>query len=378
MQRNAPKQRKDHARQPRPASSKAPARQSQRSAPRPAGKPQRPPRVGGARKAASGTAFKSRPYIAENDELIAPVTSSTTFEATAIEVNPGLAATFPWLSRIARNYEKYKFLSLEFYYKPRVSGFAATGQAGAMMLGFDYDSADPVPTVESNMSTRESYAEGPAYQVVKLRPNLRDLNNSLGKYIRSGPNVPGSDIKTYDVGQLFLGHTGFTAAAETGQLRVKYACQLMSAVLEDGAVIPATKTLSAIFNSTPLLPPDNIGTSTAIVLDEVEVNGIGMTTANNESWNFPPGNYAIDFTIEMRNETASTTDATTVQISMEVDGTVVATTGVDIVGPTASTGIISWIHRADGTPLPVQFLAQASFTGGAVELNSQLRAIACA
>jgi hypothetical protein len=92
--------------------------------------------------------LKHKPTIITDDENLGIInaTGNTAFSILGqYAINPGQAATFPWLSSIAKNYEKFKFLMLEFYTVPQVSGFATAGQTGEVVLSVDYDASDAAP-----------------------------------------------------------------------------------------------------------------------------------------------------------------------------------------------------------------------------------------
>ena len=107
----------------------------------------RPPRSKGpgnrsAGPSSSSTTFpggsshnNKRPYVLENDEFIENINSSIEFRVRSLSVNPGQSTAFPWLSSMAKNFEKYRFEFLEFYYRPRVSGFLITSWDQEAMTG---------------------------------------------------------------------------------------------------------------------------------------------------------------------------------------------------------------------------------------------------
>lgn len=58
-------------------------------------------------------------------------------------INPADGATFPWLSGVARKYEKYRFRKLKFTMVPH----APTTASGTLGMYVDYDPSDvPAPT----------------------------------------------------------------------------------------------------------------------------------------------------------------------------------------------------------------------------------------
>lgn len=92
---------------------------------------------------ANGTIIKHR-------ELIELVTSQTQFNVAQKRINPADGATFPWLSGVARKYEKYRFRKLKFTMVPH----APTTASGTLGMYVDYDPSDvPAPTAAAFFSS---------------------------------------------------------------------------------------------------------------------------------------------------------------------------------------------------------------------------------
>ena len=100
-------------------------------------------------------------FPVEETEYIAEIvpTAFPNFSVQTFPVNPGQGGTFPWLSNIARNFEKYKFEMLEFIYKREVSEFAANGQAGKVIMAFDPDAADPAFHNKQQMEDNDPHTD---------------------------------------------------------------------------------------------------------------------------------------------------------------------------------------------------------------------------
>ena len=114
-------------------------------------------------------------------------------------LNPGLATTFPWLARIARNYETYTVHRIAFRYVPRCS---AT-QAGYIVMAPDWDPSDD----NSGASRRSLLAFEGATTCALWTPvsavfSGKMLHRKDSHYVRTATPRLGEDIKLYDVGQL--------------------------------------------------------------------------------------------------------------------------------------------------------------------------------
>jgi hypothetical protein len=103
-----------------------------------------------------------------------------------LPINPGDGRTFPWLTGLASRYEKYKFTSLRFTYKPTCS----TLKSGGVAICPIYDPADPVPTDRYTLMNAANVVLGPVYKGLSchipascLRPNdtmyVREFHSEL-------------------------------------------------------------------------------------------------------------------------------------------------------------------------------------------------------
>jgi hypothetical protein len=152
-------------------------------------------------------------------ELILSVSGSAGFTpVTQFSLNPGLAATFPWLASQASSWEQYRFNKLRFCYYTRTG----SNTPGSMLLVPDYDASDAAPSSEQIASSYEDVAEDAPWKDIccELRTSAM---HSMGpkKFVRSGPLAANQDIKTYDVGSLFPCTTDGTAVP-WGKLWVEY------------------------------------------------------------------------------------------------------------------------------------------------------------
>ncbi len=98
--------------------------------------------------------------IVKNFELsVAYSAGSGGFTVDGYFTNPGIATNFPWLYTIARNYSKFRFLFLRYFYSASVS----TATPGKAYITLSYDAQDgPPTTLAQAMSNRDS-STGPAW-----------------------------------------------------------------------------------------------------------------------------------------------------------------------------------------------------------------------
>lgn len=264
-----------------------------------------------------------RTCFVENDEYIGEVlgSSSTTPVIQTVPVNPGQATTFPWLSEQALQWEKYRFNYLEFYYKPEVSGFATEGQSGKVIMVMDYDASDPAPTTKQEAEDTDPHVDGMPYEDIMLKLDPYEMyTNSDSKYVRPFGLPGGSDIKTYDCGNLSVLTVNNGGTNAVGELHVRYGVTFEVPVLEATKSAAPANNQVAVFNSnggeaiTTTVPKQ-------LVLVTATSNGIGaVNTAG--SIVLPAGNYLVDANVLIQDTSATTTAA---QLQVELNGGVIGT-----------------------------------------------------
>jgi len=136
----------------------------------------------------------------------------------AIALNPGLQASFPWLSNEAAGWESYRFNKLRLIWVPSMG----TQVAGDILIAPDYDAADAAPTGEAAMASYSDSEEANIWARFECvcEPDL--LNGEMRrKFIRLGALAPNLDVKTYDSGIMFVASTD-DAINNTGKLWIEY------------------------------------------------------------------------------------------------------------------------------------------------------------
>jgi len=98
--------------------------------------------------------------VCKNYELISSFqTGNAAFQESSVNLNPGITSVFPWLSSIARNYNKFRFLRLRFFF----SGSCPTSTAGKVWIRLSYDPLDAAPTTLAEVMQSENSCSGPAW-----------------------------------------------------------------------------------------------------------------------------------------------------------------------------------------------------------------------
>lgn len=220
-------------------------------------------------------------------EYVRDITGTTNFTVASIAVNPGIAASFPWLSAVASRFERYKFNSLRFDYVPSCS----VTTSGTVMAAYDTDATDSAPTSKLQLLAYQNATRSPPWAAWSATlPRVKDFQD---RYVRDGTAPTSTDLKMYDVAAL---HTA-TATTETtllGEIYVEYDVTLL---------IPQFQSAS----SAPIAPINwrELGTTTATVGPTIFDNftldqGTADYVAEDGTLSFgnlPPGRYVFVYTV---------------------------------------------------------------------------------
>jgi hypothetical protein len=299
-------------------------------------------------------------YIAE---VIGPGTGAN-FNNVAYSINPGQVSTFPWLSKIAAQWEKYHFNSLEFYYKPEVTGFATAGQSGKVILSVDFDASDAPPASKQQMEDTMPHADGMPAVTTRMPLMARQLHSLYSTlYVRPGGLPGASDIKTYDAGNFNIATQGLNSNSATlGELRVKYNVTLSVPVLESATTAPANNSV-VVFQSTGPESISSTGVTQTLLLAQAPIGSLGaVNTAG--SIVFPAGNYKFDSTVAWVSAQATSVEALVEKngASINVTPSIASQTTTTVTtGQVPATGFFT----SDGTAASaITFRVIAAFAGG--------------
>jgi len=216
-------------------------------------------------------------------------------------INPGNATTFPLLSQEAAVFETYKFEYLEFYSVPSVSGYAAGGQTGSVSLSVDFNASHAQPiSYTAAVDLDPADEDLPCNDLRIILPPEKMHAQNIAKFVRTGGLPGSSDIKTYDVGNLFVCAEGLSATQfNVNRLYCRYKCHLYTRVDVAGAGAPQNNSVS-FFKSSAGEASGSTTVLKQLVLATAVTNGISVV--NTAGSMVPPaGNYLVDYTINSYN-----------------------------------------------------------------------------
>jgi hypothetical protein len=171
-------------------------------------------------------------------EYLGDVNSSTAFtNQYVLDINPGLFATFPWLSTLAVNFEQYQIMGMVFYFKSTsATALNSTNTAlGTVIMATQYDALDTDFVSKLEMENYEySSSCKPAEDMlhpIECAPRQTTLEHL---YVRTGAVPSSADQRMYDLGKFTIATAGSQAAAVIGELWVSYTIDLYKPLLLGG------------------------------------------------------------------------------------------------------------------------------------------------
>lgn len=240
--------------------------------------------------------FKSKRITVTQNEYLADVSSQgADFSIAArFPLNPGLALSFPWLSKQAAQYEKYIFKAVTFYYTPMVTQYVSTANTGKVLMSCDYDAADAAPVNKQVMEDTDPHADGMPYQTLNLKLNPYQLHEmSVAKFVRTGPVPGGTDVKTYDAGNVWIATVGQSASGLIGELRVEYTVELLVPSLYTGLTVTNNSVSYSVNPAAVNITTSSTWQSFVLTAPGSNLDGLGGQGWGTSTVTFPPGAYMI-------------------------------------------------------------------------------------
>jgi hypothetical protein len=189
----------------------------------------------------------------------------------AIPCNPGLAGSFPWLAKLARRYEQYRFKRLKYEFR----SVAASSTSGVVMMSFDYDPADAAPATKSEQAQTVPNTETNVW----MNNDLSIPMDSEWKYVRAGTLGANLD-KTYDMGNLWLS-TSYGNNVTGGELYVEYSVEFRRPT--DGPEVCGTYTSASPSTTTPLGVNEPAISGSAFPFRKLNTNTFGVVSGGEYS-----------------------------------------------------------------------------------------------
>ncbi len=296
-------------------------------------------RTGAPQMSTSGGGGDGRMRI-RHREYLADVSGSVAFGATQYALNPGLVLSFPWLSTIAFQFESYLFRSLRFEFETQKS----TSTSGTVILAVDYDASDPAPSNKTQVMSYNGAVRSAVWAECEFVASVKDLHKfGQQRYLRYGNLSANQDIKTYDVGNLWVCTQGCADTTAIGELYVSYEVELMTPQINGQALL---NSLSAVVTGVSPTNSSFMGTTPTVL------GGLPMTFSGNTFTALTPCQLLI----------CSFIVGTGINVGPALGGTALSSNDGSLVNSTNTQGFYQIIanFRNPGDTLTITFTAIAT------------------
>lgn len=190
---------------------------------------------------------KGKGFIVRHREFIQDIVSSTAFvnvisptEVTpGYAINPGNPALFPWLSKLAENFEQWIPRGIVLEYKTTstdLAGSAAAPGIGAVIMATDYNTYNPAFGNKAQMENYE-FAQSckPSLTMLHQVETARSDTTIHEMYTRTGPVPAGADSRLYDLGNFQIATVGMQSVGfAIGELWISYEIEFRKPKIEIG------------------------------------------------------------------------------------------------------------------------------------------------
>jgi len=219
-------------------------------------------------------------------EYLGDVTGSTAFSLVSYNLNPGLEATFPWLSSLAENFQEYRFHGLIFeFWSTSADALNSINTAlGTVIMGTQYNAARSNFTSKAEMEMYEfTCSSKPSMSMIHPIECAQGEAVLDELYIRTGALPATEVIQFYDHGKFQIATVGMQAAANIGELWVSYDVELFKPRIAPGGAWPGQFTRVA---NGPYTNASVLGTLMVAPIGNLGVDVIS-TTSGFDTIRFP-------------------------------------------------------------------------------------------
>lgn len=179
-------------------------------------------------------------FILRHREFLGDVItgSAGVFKNTSYRIQPGLAASFPWLAPVAQQFEQYVLRGMIWEFKSTSSdALNSTNTAlGTVIMATEYDSTQPNFTNKQAMENH-NFASSARQSCSMLHPiECARSQTVIGNlYTRSAEVPDGADPRLFDFGNFQIATVGQQGSnVNIGELWVTYEIELLKPQLDAG------------------------------------------------------------------------------------------------------------------------------------------------
>jgi len=148
--------------------------------------------------------------VIRHKEFIMDIKSATTFNILGqFPLNPGSSQTFPWLSKVARNFTQWQPQGISFEFKSTSGSLASTQALGEVVFATNYNAGDK-PFTSKQQMMNEIFSASGAPSANMSHPIECDPNQSTIKHLYvSSDTVPADQpVQFYNLGNTYIAAQG--------------------------------------------------------------------------------------------------------------------------------------------------------------------------
>ncbi|QKV51005.1 putative capsid protein [Crucivirus sp.] len=208
-------------------------------------------------------------FTIRHREFVTDITASQSFSGIALNLNPGIASTFPWLSQLAQNFEEWFPKKIVFRFKTTSSdsvvSTATAASLGTVIIATEYN---PLNGIFANKQQMENYDGAKSTKPSRSMThyvNCKRSQNPLDQYfIRTGSVPAGGDQRFYDLGLTQVATVGIPAGTNKnviGELWIDYEIELKKPKIQIGNPAAGVGACDHIQMLDPTVIPPTIDTT---------------------------------------------------------------------------------------------------------------------
>lgn len=209
----------------------------------------------------------TRGVIVRHKEFLTDVPSSIGFTSVTYPLNPGIDGSFPWLSRVAQNFEEWLPRGIIVEYRTTSSDtlLAANPALGSVIIATQYNSvnADFV-----NKQQMENYQGAisckPSVSMIHQVETKRSQTQMDEFYIRTAVPPANADLRLYDLGKVQVATVGSQANGNIiGELWISYEVELRKPKIPTDPIVDAAHFILLAATLAGEAPASPFGNTTA-------------------------------------------------------------------------------------------------------------------
>lgn len=181
--------------------------------------------------------------IVRHKEFISDVPSSVGFTGLVLNLNPGLDATFPWLSRVAQNFEEWLPRGIIVEYRTTSSDtlLAASPALGSVIIATQYNSVNADFTNKQQMENYEGAIScKPSVSMIHQVECKRSQTVMDEMYIRTDLPPANADLRMYDLGKTQISVVGSQTTGQLiGEIWISYEIELRKPKIASDPIVEA-------------------------------------------------------------------------------------------------------------------------------------------